>query len=55
MIVKVIFSFNHCSSLYTVFAVLIVYKGLDTVLVATKCIEIVISSIIVIIVVTFIY
>ena len=55
MIVKVIFNSSHCSSLYTAFAALTVYRGLDTVLIATKCIRIVISGVIVAIVVTFIY
>ena len=55
MTVKAIFSFSCCSSLYIVFAVLTVYRGLDTVLAATKYIKIVISSVIVAIVVTFIH
>ena len=55
MTVKVIFSSSYCSSLYIVFAALTVYKGLDTILVATKCIKIVIGGVIVVIVVTFIY
>ena len=55
MIVKAIFSFGHCSSLYTAFAALIVYRGLDTALIAIKYIKIIISAIIVTIVVVFIY
>ena len=55
MIAKAIFSFGRCSSLYTVFAALIAYKGLDTALAATKYIGIVIGAIIVTIVVTFIH
>ena len=55
MTVKAIFSFSHCSSLYTAFAALIVYRGLDTALAATKCIKIVISGIVITIIVTFIH
>ena len=55
MIVKVIFSSSHCSSLYTAFAILIVYKKLDTALAATKYIKIVIGGIVVAIIVTFIH
>ena len=55
MTVKAIFSSGRCSSLYTVFAALIVYKRLDTILAATKCIGIVIGGIIVAIIVIFIY
>ena len=51
MIVKVIFISNSCSSLYIAFAVS-AYGGLDTVLTA---IRIVIGSIVVTIVVTFIH
>ena len=47
MIAKVIFSSGHCSSLYIAFAVLTVCRGLDTALVAAKCIGIVINSIII--------
>ena len=55
MIAKAIFSFGRCSSLYIAFAALTVYRGLDTALVAAECIGIVISSIIVAIVIAFIY
>ena len=55
MIVKTIFSFSCYSSLYTAFTILIAYRGLDTVLVTTKYIKIIISGIIVVIVVTFIH
>ena len=55
MTVKVIFSSSYCSSLYIVFAVLTVCKELDTVLIAAKCIKIVIGGVVVIIVVTFIH
>ena len=41
--------------MYTLFAALTVYRGLNTVLAAVKCIRIIISGIIVTIVVTFIY
>ena len=54
MIVKVIFSFSYYSSLYTAFAVL-ACRGLDTILVATKYIRIVIGGVIIAIVVTFIH
>ena len=54
MIVKVIFSSSYCSSLYTAFAVS-VYKGLDTALVANKCIRIVIGGIVITIVIIFIH
>ena len=55
MIVKAIFSFGHCSSLYTAFAALTVCRGLDTALAATECIRIIISGIVVAVVVTFIH
>ena len=55
MTVKVIFSSGHCSSLYIVFAALIVYRGLDTALTAAECIGIIISGIVVAVIVTFIY
>ena len=55
MTAKVIFSFSHCSSLYTAFAALTVCKGLDTALAAAKFIGIIISGIIVAIVVAFIH
>ena len=55
MTAKAIFSSSRCSSLYTAFAALTVYKGLNTALTATKCIGIVISGIIVTIIVTFIH
>ena len=54
MIVKAIFSSSYYSSLYTVFAVL-VYGGLDTALVVTECIRIVIGGVVIAIVVTFIH
>ena len=54
IIVKAIFNPSYCSSLYTAFAVL-VCGGLDTALIVTKCIKIVISGIIIIIVITFIH
>ena len=54
MIVKVVFSSNYCSSLYTVFAVL-ACRGLDTVLITTKYIKIVISGVVVTVVITFIH
>jgi hypothetical protein len=41
--------------LYTAFAALTVYKGLDTVLAAAECIKIVIGGVVVAIVITFIY
>jgi hypothetical protein len=55
MTAKAIFSSGCCSSLYTAFAALTVYRGLDTVLAATKCIKIVISGIVVAVVVAFIH
>ena len=55
MTVKAIFSSSCCSSLYTAFAALAVYRGLDTALAATKCIKIIISSVVVTVVVTFIH
>ena len=55
MTVKVIFNLSCCSSLYIVFAALIVYRGLDTALAVTEYIRIVINSVIVAVVVTFIH
>ena len=55
MIVKAIFSFSYCSSLYTAFAALTVYRGLNTALAAAEYIKIVIGSLVVTIVVAFIY
>ena len=52
MTVKAIFSPNYYSSLYTAFAALTAYKGLNTALVA---IRIVISGVVIAIVVTFIH
>ena len=54
MIVKAIFSSSCCSSLYIAFAIS-AYRGLDTALVATKYIKIVISGVIITIIVTFIH
>ena len=54
MIVKAIFSSSYCSSLYTAFAIS-ACGGLDTALVATEYIRIVISGVIITIVVTFIH
>ena len=52
MTVKVIFSPSCCSFLYTAFAVLTVYRELDTALAA---IRIVIGGVVVAVVITFIY
>ena len=54
VIVKAIFNPSYCSSLYTAFAVS-VYGGLDTALIATKCIRIVIGGVVITIVITFIH
>ena len=52
MTAKVIFSFSHCSSLYTAFAALTVYRELDTVLIT---IRIIISGVIIAVIITFIH
>ena len=52
MTVKVIFIPSYCSSLYTAFAVLTAYKGLNIILAAIK---IIISGVVVAVVVIFIY
>ena len=55
MTVKVIFSSGCCSFLYTAFAALIAYRGLNTILAAAKYIKIIISGIIVAVIIAFIH
>ena len=54
MTVKAIFIPSYYSSLYTAFAAS-VYRELDTVLAATKCIKIVIGGVVVAIIIAFIH